>query len=336
VISQVHKSTIGGHDVQLTMLEEGRRRPISWAELGDLDFTDFGLVLGAGGATGAAFEVGILLALAVDHGVRLADATTVIGTSAGAIGASLVTLGFEAQDIAALITESRIHLSPRAAGHGVQLVGDVPPLPPLHAMFRIPTPQRAAGTARMLLARRFSSSVLPLLRTGTFDLSPHLGYLASAAWPTAPHRLKICAADLRSGARLVFDGSTDVRLADAVGASCAVPSVMAPVYAAGRLCVDGAIISPTNADLVVDDQSKSDLTVVISPMSGRQARTMAGVMSARFASRRLATELRRFGRAQRVIVVEPAAGLSELVLDEALSSSRSRHILTSAFVGASA
>src|SRR3954462_1957392 len=184
-----------GHDVRLTMVEEGRRRVIRWGELGHHDFTHFGLVLGAGGATGAAFEVGILLALAVDHGVRLADAGTVIGTSAGAIAASLVTLGFEAEDIAALITESRIHLSPRAAGHGVQLVGDVPPLPPLHAMFRMPTPHRAAGTAKMLLARRFSSSVLPLLRTGTYDISPHLGYLARAPWPTAPRRLKILAAE---------------------------------------------------------------------------------------------------------------------------------------------
>src|SRR3954468_78102 len=253
-----------GHDVRLTMVEDGRRRVIRWGELGHHDFADFGLVLGAGGATGAAFEVGILLALAVDHGVRLADAGTVIGTSAGAIAASLVTLGFEAEDIAALITESRVHLSARAARHGVQLVGDVPPLPPLRAIFRIPPPQRAAGTAKMLLARRFSSSLLPLLRTGTFDLSPHLGFLANAKWPRAPHHLKICAADLLTGARLVFDGSTDVRLSQAVAASCAVPSVMSPVSAAGRLCVDGAIISPTNADLVIADEPQPGLTVVVS------------------------------------------------------------------------
>src|SRR4051812_14730803 len=83
-----------GQNVRLTMVEDGHRRAIRWSELGRDDFTNFGLVLGAGGATGAAFEVGILLALAVDHGVRLADAGTVIGTSAGAIAASLVTLGF--------------------------------------------------------------------------------------------------------------------------------------------------------------------------------------------------------------------------------------------------
>ncbi|HEY4611252.1 MAG TPA: patatin-like phospholipase family protein, partial [Ilumatobacteraceae bacterium] len=189
---------------------------------------------------------------------------------------------------------------------------------------------------RMLLARRFSSSLLPLLRTGTFDLSPHLGFLTNAEWPTAPRHLKICAADLGSGARLVFDGSTDVRLSQAVAASCAVPSVMSPVNAAGRLCVDGAIISPTNADLLIDEKAAPDLALVISPMSGRQARTMAGAMSARFAARRLAGELRRFRSGQRIIVVEPASRLSELVLDEALSSSRSRHILSSAFVGASA
>src|SRR3954452_5565700 len=123
-----------GHDVRLTMVEEGRRRVIRWGELGHHDFTNFGLVLGAGGATGAAFEVGILLALAVDHGVRLADAGTVIGTSAGAIAASVLTLGFAAAAIAALITVSRVHRPPRAARHGGQLVGVAPPLPPLRAI----------------------------------------------------------------------------------------------------------------------------------------------------------------------------------------------------------
>jgi phosphoribosylpyrophosphate synthetase len=100
--------------------------------------------------------------------------------------------------------------------------------------------------------------------------------------------------------------------------------------------VDGAMSSPTNADLLVDDEAAPDLTVVISPMSGRRARTMAGAMSARFAALRLSRELRRFHSDQRVIVVEPAAALSELVVDDALSRGSSRRIVGSAFVGASA
>jgi len=59
-------------------------------------------------------------------------------------------------------------------------------------------------------------------------------------------------------------------------------------------------------------------------------------MSARFAALRLSRELRRFRADQRVIVVEPAAALSELVVDDALSVGSSRRILGSAFVGASA
>ena len=325
-----------GHNVRLTVLEDGRRRPLAWSELGQFDFTDFGLVLGAGGATGAAFESGILLALAIDHGVRLADVRTVIGTSAGAVGASLVTLGFEAADIAALMTDNPIYLSPRAAQHAVHLLTEVPPLPPLHAMFRMPTPQRAVGTARMLLARRFSTSMLPFLRTGTFDFASHLEFLGDIPWPTEPTSLKICAADMRTGTRVVFDGSSPVTLSSAVAASCAVPAVMSPVNVDGKLCVDGAVVSPTNADLVVGDEATPPLTVVISPMSGRQARTMAGAMSARFAAHRLAAELRRFRSDQRVIVVEPASLLSELVVDDALSTGSSRYILGSAFVGASA
>ena len=328
--------TIHGHSVRLTMVEGGRRRSLAWSELGGLDFSGFGLVLGAGGATGAAFEAGIMLAMAVDHGVRLADASTVIGTSAGAVGASLVTLGFEAADIAALVTENPVHLSPRAAQHSVHFVTDLPQAPAVRAIFRIPTPHRAVGTAKMLLAGRVSSSILPLLRTGDFDFAPYFDFLGDVCWPSVPGSLKICATDLMTGARVVFDGSTDVQLANAVAASCAVPAVMRPVSAGGRLCVDGAMSSPTNADLLVDDEAAPDLTVVISPMSGRRARTMAGAMSARFAALRLSRELRRFHSDQRVIVVEPAAALSELVVDDAMSGGSSRRILGSAFVGASA
>jgi NTE family protein len=318
------------------MIQCRRRRSLAWSELGRFDFSEFGLVLGAGGATGAAFEAGILLALSVDHGVRLSDASTVIGTSVGAIGASLVTLGFEAHDIAAVVTENPIHLSPSAARHGATFATDLPPLPPLRAMFRVPTPHRAVRTAKMLLAGRVSSSLLPFLRTGTLDFAPYLDFLSGATWPIPPGCLKICATDLMTGARVVFDGTTDVPLASAVAASCAVPAVMRPVAADGRLCVDGAMSSPTNADLLVGDEAAPDLIVVISPMSGRRARTMAGAMSAGFAGRRLSAELRKFHSGQRVIVVEPAETLSELVVDDALSRGSSRRIVGSAFVGASA
>ena len=81
------------HDVSLKWISDADDAPASWRELGDLDWSRFRLVLGAGGATGAAFEAGILLALATDHGVDLRTATHVVGTSAGSVVAALIAMG---------------------------------------------------------------------------------------------------------------------------------------------------------------------------------------------------------------------------------------------------
>jgi predicted acylesterase/phospholipase RssA len=79
---------------------------VQWAELSAMDWSNFALVLGAGGATGDAFEVGTLLALSTDHRVQLAHSTAWVGISAGAIAASLLTMGFEAADMAAVLVEA--------------------------------------------------------------------------------------------------------------------------------------------------------------------------------------------------------------------------------------
>ena len=88
-----------GSDVpqRRAMLDPGRTgtRPIRWCEVADHDWSDFGLVLGAGGSTGLAFEAGVLLALSVDHHISLANASRLVGTSAGSITSTLITLGFE-------------------------------------------------------------------------------------------------------------------------------------------------------------------------------------------------------------------------------------------------
>jgi NTE family protein len=54
-------------------------------------------------------------------------------------------------------------------------------------------------------------------------------------------------------------------VADAVAASCAIPSFFEPVTIGGIAFVDGGAHSPTNADLLADHDF--DLVVVSSPMS---------------------------------------------------------------------
>ena len=60
-----------------------------------------GLVLGAGGAAGAAYHAGALLALQVDTGWDPRTADVIVGTSIGSIVASLLRAGLSTDDLAA-------------------------------------------------------------------------------------------------------------------------------------------------------------------------------------------------------------------------------------------
>jgi len=56
------------------------------------------LVLGGGGITGIAWELGMLAGLA-EHGVDLRDADLVVGTSAGSVVAALITSGTDLEEL---------------------------------------------------------------------------------------------------------------------------------------------------------------------------------------------------------------------------------------------
>jgi NTE family protein len=71
-------------------------------------------------------------------------------------------------------------------------------------------------------------------------------WLPAASWPSS---LRITAVGRRSGRVVVWSREDQVPLAAAVAASTAATGVVPPVRVAGRLYVDGAVRSPTNADL---------------------------------------------------------------------------------------
>src|SRR3954451_10366202 len=60
-----------------------------------------GLVLGAGGLAGQAFQGGVLSALADELGWDPRDADLIVGTSAGSFSGALLRLGVPAADLAA-------------------------------------------------------------------------------------------------------------------------------------------------------------------------------------------------------------------------------------------
>jgi NTE family protein len=208
------------------------------------------LVLGGGGITGIAWEIGVLAGLA-DAGVDLTCADLVVGTSAGSVVGAQITCGGE------LGTLFERQLQP-------------------------PTEARAARLRRATVA----SFAWAFLRSRRDDeaFRRRMGTLALAAeqagvtpseeewlrvigsrlvgreWPD--RALVVTAVDAESGEFRAFDRDSGVPLPQAVAASCAVPGVYPPVTIDGRRYVDGGMRSVANADLA----EGYDRVVVLAPI----------------------------------------------------------------------
>ncbi len=322
--------------VRVRRIVNGRAIDADASALAALDWSAFNLVLGAGGATGAAFEAGALLSLCTDVGVDLANAVEMVGTSAGSIGCALAAIGLDPHDLAAVVTRAHEWLSPVAQACNAALAGEAPPMPPMPSMRELLRPLGPLGllrSGRLAAERRYRALMLHSLRDGSFDLTPHLTAFAAIPWP-ADRRLTICATDARTGERVALTAADDVPLIDAVAASCAIPAVIHSVRAGNRRLVDGGVVSPTNADLVVDAVRRGNApttTLVVSPMSGTGAATSLGRMSSWFARGRIRHELRR---AQGdTILIEPAGALGRAVIDDALDQDGLHQIVASTYVG---
>jgi NTE family protein len=208
--------------------------------------TTSALVLGGGGVTGVAWEIGILAGLGA-AGLDLTGADTLIGTSAGAVVAAQVTSG------ATLDSLYEAQLAPPAgeiaAKTGIRFY--------------------AAMVSTMLLSRgpqRFRQRIgARALKATTVSEAARREVIAnrlpSHEWPD--RRLLITAIDAATGEFVVFDRSAGVPLVAAVGASCAVPMVWPPVTIGERRFIDGGIRSSANADLAAG----ADRIVVIAPLT---------------------------------------------------------------------
>ena len=90
--------------------------------------------------------------------------------------------------------------------------------------------------------------------------------LSVQTWPAQDIRL--VAVDVESGEPNVFTRNSGVALADAVAASSAFPGIWPPVTIGDHRYMDGAIRSPTNADLAAG----CDRVLVLSPSSADSPR----------------------------------------------------------------
>jgi NTE family protein len=236
------------------------------------------LVLGGGGVTGVAWEIGILLGLA-EAGLDLSAADLFVGTSAGSVVAAQLTSGvpldrlFDAQ-LADATGEIAAHMSRAALARFVL------------AMAWPGDPQRAR--ARLGHAALRAKTVSEAERRGVIERR-----LPSHDWPQ--QRLLIPAVDAETGAVVVFTKDSGVSLVDAVAASCAVPLVWPPMTIGDHRYVDGGVRSVANADLAAG----CERVVVIAP-------TTAGLRRAD----RLSSQVRalnKAGKDVRATVVSPAS-----------------------------
>ena len=208
------------------------------------------LVLGGGGITGIAWEIGVLAGLA-EAGVDLTGADLVVGTSAGSVVGAQLTSGADLETLFARQLEP-------------------------------PTGERAARMTRAALARygwavlrSRGDDVVFRRRVGTLALAAEQAgltpteqerldvigsRLVSRAWPDRD--LRITTVDAQTAEFRVLDRTSGVPLLQAVAASCAVPGVYPPVTIDGRRYVDGGMRSAANADLA----EGYDRVVVLAPI----------------------------------------------------------------------
>jgi len=215
------------------------------------------LVLGGGGITGAAWEIGMLAGLHA-AGVDLSKADAVIGTSAGAIVGAQILSGVPIDEL-----YSKQFRVP---------VGEVATHIPISTLGRFLIWTLTPGDERQRMARIGRAA----LRARTMPESERKRVISSRlpvkTWPQRD--LRITAIDAESGEFVVFKRDSGVGLVDAVAASCAVPLVYPPAAIGGRRFIDGGMRSVANADLA----KGFDPIVALTPLSVglRRSRTAEG------------------------------------------------------------
>ena len=234
-----------------------------------------GLVLGGGGVTGIAWEIGLIAGLA-DSGVQLTQADVVVGTSAGSVVGVQILSGAPLTDLygdqlADASSEIGARMSLAALARFV-LAGVWP---------RDETRARAALGRAALRARTVAESERKRVIESRLKLK---------TWPQ--QSLLIVAVDAETGASRVFDSSSGVSLVDAVASSCAVPLVWPPMTVDGHRYMDGGVRSITNADLAAG----CERVVVLAPVTAAVRR-----------SGRISTQLAGLGADVRSIVASPDA-----------------------------
>jgi NTE family protein len=205
------------------------------------------LVLGGGGVTGIAWELGLVQAW-LEGGIDVRDADLAIGTSAGsAAGAQL----WSGADIDQLVGRQ---LDPNTTEQMPDVDLDV-----VIEIFMEAAKEGLTHEERCARVGRMALDAPTVSEAGRRDIVA--ARLPSPGWPERP--LWITAVGAETGAFTLFDKTKGVELVDAVAASCAVPGIWPPVTIDGRRYVDGGVWSTLNAFLA----EGFERALVVSPMA---------------------------------------------------------------------
>ncbi len=225
-----------------------------------------GIALGGGGARGFA-HLGILLVLE-ESGIPV---DLVAGTSMGAVIGGAKALGMDLEKLSRVlncldlnvilqISESTLREMQRAIGRGmVEYV-------------RGPSwKERTSG----------SDSLRRMLHLFTL-------LTANRSFSDLTIPFAAVAADVETGEEVVL---TEGNLAQAIGASAAIPGVFAPVLRDGRYLIDGGVLNKVPVDAVIDLGAEAVVAVDVGASLARELRTSLDLLlqSQRIASAQLTT-----------------------------------------------
>jgi NTE family protein len=257
------------------------------------------LVLGGGGRQADAWLTGLLAGLEDGSDLTLARCDYFVGTSAGALVAARLAGGVELR---------------RPSGVDGGAPAEQSPLPDWMA-----SSATAIAAPFAHIGLRLGTLPGELLRAGAMRLLP-------AAPGDEPldfrgkfrgrrnrfdGRLRVVAVERRSGRRVTFGapGAPNATVAEAVAASCSVPVMFAPTLIGEVEYVDGALWSPSNADVAPVDRDAQVL--LVSPMASLHGPFNAAVRAvSRTAANLEAAALTARGASVRVITPDRNSAVS--------------------------
>lgn len=203
---------------------------------------DRALVLGGGGPVGIAWELGLAAGLE-EGGVRIAQASRIIGTSAGSFAGAALASGRPAEGLVrAQVAQAQRASEARASDAKPSQVPDLGPL--MRFMARRP-PDREMPAE---LCAEIGAFALAAKTMSEDAFIASFGSVTSAGerWP---HGFACTAVDAVDGSFHLWEETSGVDLGRAIASSCSVPGIFPPISIRGRRYIDGGMRSATNIDL---------------------------------------------------------------------------------------